>query len=133
MTLAGALAEHEGALRASLQAAYGLRLLRGGRTEPARTLTEVCDYVAHLPHGCALWVETGGALALTEESILLREAVYRLDGLLWYETEQKGPKPERIPLPRPSAEMRAEQREQHDRMATKARKHAERQRRRSTT
>lgn len=110
-----------------MQAAYGLRLLRGGRTEPARTLTEVCDYVAHLPHGCALWIETGGPLALSEEAILLREAVYRLDGLIWHETEGKGPKPERIPLPRPAAEMRAEQRENHDRMAAKARKHARRQ------
>lgn len=133
MTLAGALAEHEGALRASMQAAYGLRLLRGGRTEPARTLTEVCDYVAHLPHGCALWIETGGPLALSEEALLLRETVYRLDGLLWNDTEQKGPKPERIPFPRPAAEMRAEQREHHDRMATKARKAARRQGRQPTT
>ena len=114
-----------------MQAAYRLRLLRGGRTEPARTLTEVADYVEHLPPGCALWIEAGGMLALTTESQLLAEAVFRLEMLAWQNGEGRGPKPERIKPPRPAAEMRAEQREQDDRMAAKARRHANRDRRRS--
>lgn len=132
MTLAGAL-QHEGALRASLQAVYGLRLLRGGRTEPARTLREVSDYVAHLPHGCALWLEVGGPLALSDEVHLLTEVVFRLEVLDWHQGESKGPKPERIKPPRPAAEMRAQAQAASNRMASKAHKHAERQRRRAKT
>lgn len=133
MTLAGAFVDYEGALRASLQTAYGMRLLRDGRTEPQRTLTELADYVAHLPHGCALWVEMGGELALTDEAHLLREAVYRLEVLSYQQAQGKGPEPKRIPLPRPAAEQRAEYREQQGRMAAKARRHAGRGRKQSQT
>lgn len=129
----GALADHEGALRASLQTHYGLRLLSDGRTEPERDLMELADYVAHLPPGCALWRETGGVLALSEESLFASEVVHRLDWLLWHKGEGKGPKPERIPMPRPAAELRAEAREKSKSTASKAQRHAERVRRRSRT
>lgn len=98
-----------------------------------RTPREIGDYVAHLPHGCALWVETGGWLALSDEAHLLRESVFRLEVLAWQQTEGKGPKPERIHLPPSAAEQRAQQREQQERMAAKARRHAERDRKRSPT
>lgn len=128
MTLAGALFEHEGALRASLRATYGIRLLRGGRTEPACTLRELSDYVAHLPYGCPLWIETGGALALTHEAQLLREAIYRLEVLSFQQTDGSGRRPDRIPLPRPAGEVRAEEQQKQSRQATKAERHAARMR-----
>ena len=128
----GAL-EHESALRASLQGEYQLRLLPDYRTEPERTLSELADYVAHLPPGCALWREVGGVLALTTEAQLTREVVFRLDGLAYQNAGGQGRKPERLPLPRAAAEERAEKRERDERMAAKARRHAERDRRRSTS
>ena len=133
MTLAGALFEYEGALRASMQAVYQLRLLPGGRTEPSRTLREVSDYVAHLPQGCALWVETGGPLALTNEATLLGELIYLAEVADWRATEGKGRRPERMKPPRPAAELRAEAREHGDRITDKARKHAARQQRQAAT
>lgn len=89
------------------------------------------DLVAYLPAGCALWLDAGGPRALSDEAHLLREAVFRLEVLAWQQTDGKGAKPERIPLPRPAAELRAEATTQQDRMAAKARKHAQREQRRS--
>jgi len=123
----GALIHHESALRASLQAEYQLRLLPGGRTEPERTPRELGDYIAHLPHGCALWIDTGGVPALSAEAHLLREAVYRLEVLDWHTGGSNGPQPKRIELPEPAHEARARQAV----LAEKARKHAARDRRRS--
>lgn len=104
----GALHEQESALRASLQAEYGIRLLRhgGGRTEPPRTPIELAELVVHLPPGSALWMATGGGSALTTEAMLLREAIYRLEVLDWHAHDPKNPKrPERIPLPKPAHEV----------------------------
>ncbi|MDF2578434.1 MAG: hypothetical protein K0S49_13 [Microbacterium sp.] len=126
MTLAGALGEHEGALRASLQAEYGIRLLDGGRTEPWRTVTELGDLVEHLPPGCALWRVTGGAIALTTEAHLLREAIYRLEVIDWHAHTPKSAAPKRIDLPRPAHEVRAEEAKQ----TAKAKAWADRQARR---
>lgn len=114
-----------------MQSTYGLRLLRSGRTEPERTLSEVSDYVAHLPHGCALWVDVGGALALSDDAHLLREAVFRLEELVWQNSDGKGKKPERIPLPRSAAEARAEAIAMQNRLAEKARRYARGAQRRS--
>lgn len=126
----GAL-EYEGALRASLQAEYQIRLLSDYQTEPERSLGELADLVAHLPVGCALWREVGGVIALTGEEFLAREVIFRLDGLAYQNAGGEGRKPERMPLPRPAAEERAEHRLREKRQTEKARKHAERGRRRS--
>lgn len=129
----GALVDHEGALRASLQTHYGLRLLSDGRTDPERTLLELADYVGHLPPGAALWRETGGPLAWTDEVALLTEVIYLAEVADWRATEGKGRRPERMKPPRPAAELRAEARERGDRMTDKARKHAARQQRQAAT
>ena len=123
--LAHVITKHEGALRASLQAEYRIRLLpgQGGRTEPSRTPRELADLVENLPLGCALWRAMGGAPALTDESHLLREAVYRLEILDWRETGQQGAPPKRIELPPAAGEVEAVQEKQN----AKARAYAERQ------
>jgi hypothetical protein len=126
--LAGALDDHEGALRASLQAEYGIRLLRDGRTDPARSPCELGDLVAGLPHGCALWRAAGGPIALTDEAHLLREAIYRLEVIDWHNAGSKGTAPKRIELPRPAHEVRAEQAKQN----AKAEQWAARQKRRAS-
>lgn len=59
--------------------------------------------------------------------------MYRLEVLAWQNAGGEGQKPERIPVPRPAAELRAEQQEKQDRLAHKARRHAERQRKRAAT
>lgn len=123
MTLAGALTNHEGALRASLKAEYGLRLLRGGRTEPHHTLTEVADYVRYLPRGCALWSEAGGELAWTVEAHLQREAIFRAENIAWQQAGAQGTAPKRIELPPAAHELRVQQ----DQLSKKAQAHAERQ------
>lgn len=127
--LAGALDNHEGALRASLQAEYGIRLLRDGRTEPARTPFELGDLVAGLPHGCALWRDAGGPIALTDEAHLLREAIYRLEVIDWHNAGSKGAAPKRIELPKPAHEVRAAE----AKTATKAQRHAARDARRASS
>ncbi|MCC2031833.1 hypothetical protein [Microbacterium allomyrinae] len=133
MSLVGALVEHEGALRASLQAVYGLRLRPGGRTEPARTLSELTDLVAGLPPGCALWRAAGGAVALTDESMLLREAIYRLEVLDWHAHNPKGAQPKRIELPKPAHEARAEEAKQNAKAEAYARRQARRAAREADT
>jgi hypothetical protein len=111
----GALREQEGALRASLQAEYGLRLLRhgGGRVVDIggrdRTPFEVADLVVHLPAGCALWVATGGPAALSTEAHLLRETIFKLDVIDWHAHDPKGQRPTRIELPARAHERQAEQ------------------------
>lgn len=106
----GAYSQQESALRASLQAEYGIRLLRhgGGRTEPERSPFEVADLIVNLPGGCALWVATGGPAALTTTDHLLREAIFHLDVLDWHAHDPKGQQPRRIPLPKPASETQTE-------------------------
>ncbi|MFB3980330.1 hypothetical protein [Microbacterium proteolyticum] len=82
----------------------------------------MCDLVAHLPRGCALWQETGGAIALTDEALLLREAVYRLEVIDWHNAGSKGNAPKRIDLPKAAHEVRAAE----AKTSAKARKHAAR-------
>lgn len=97
---------HEGALRASLQAEYGLRLLpyAGGRTEPHRDPFELGDYVEHLPPGCALMRAFGGEAAWSVEAMLIRENEYTQRVIA---AGEKASKQQRIPLPESAAEARA--------------------------
>lgn len=101
---------HEGALRASLQAEYQMRLLRGGngRTDPPRGLLELSDLVHYLPFGSALWREYGGELALSDEGHLLREVEFALRVQDWHAGGSKGTAPVRIELPKSAEERRAE-------------------------
>ena len=107
--LAGALAHHEGAVRASLQAEYGLRLLPGrqGRTKPHRTPGELADLIEHLPPGCALFRVMGGASALSNEALLTRQVEHTLRDIHWQKaggTKTGEKRPEPIPLPRRAGE-----------------------------
>jgi hypothetical protein len=97
-------------LRASFQAEYGLRLLRGGRVEPERTLREVSDLVYHLPPSSALWRAAGGDGAWTAESFLLAEVEFAVRSLHWSQTEdakQGRNRPQRILPPKPAHEREA--------------------------
>lgn len=86
-------------------------------------MRELADLVGNLPPGCALWRATGGAIALSEESMLLREAIFRLEVLDWRETGQQGAAPKRIDLPPSVHEVEAVQAKQN----AKALAYAERQ------
>lgn len=88
---------------------------------------ELADLVVHLPPGCALWRATGGAIALTDEAHLLREAIFRLEVIDWHNGGSKGAPPKRIELPKPAHEARAA----GEKLAAKARQHARRQARRA--
>jgi len=105
MLLATALTHHEGALRASLMAEYGLRLgeVRGW---PA---SEVADLVAWLPAGCAFWQDFGGPAALTLEASQLRRVVYWLRVLDYRERGSKGERPQPDPDPPYAHERRAQE------------------------
>jgi len=105
MLLATALVHHEGSLRASLLAEYGLRLSEA-RTWPAR---EVADLVAWLPPGCAFWMDVGGPAALSAETRELRHVGYWLRVLDYRERGSKGEKPKPAPDPSYAHERRAEQ------------------------
>lgn len=90
--------EHPGALRASLQAVYGIKLSAHGYG-----VLELADLVAHLPPGCALWRASGGPLAWSDEVHMLARVDHGLRVLAWMKTEdgQKGknpPKSEEPPL-----------------------------------
>jgi len=104
MMLVTALHHHEGALRASLLAAYGLRLV-DARTWPMR---EVADLVAWLPAGCALWVDFGGPAALSEVVHAIRALDFSVRVLDYHEREGKGPKPKEPQNPPYATERRAE-------------------------
>lgn len=95
----GALNEHEDALRASLQAVYGIRL-----SQHDYGVLELADLVTHLPPGCALWRAAGGPLAWSDEVHMLARVDYGVRVLAWMKTEDgsKGsnpPKPEEAPTP----------------------------------
>lgn len=100
-----ALAHHEGSLRASLLAEYGLRLAEA-RTWPAR---EVADLVEWLPLGCAFWQDMGGPAAISMEVRELRHASYWLRVLDYRERGSKGEKPKPHPEPEWAHERRAQQ------------------------
>lgn len=94
--LASALNDHEGALRASLRAQYGIDL----RSELARDdliTTDLADLVAWLPPGCAFWRSFGGPNALTEEAHALSAIEFRLRVADWRETKGAKPKPPQVP------------------------------------
>ncbi|WP_119697045.1 hypothetical protein [Microbacterium halotolerans] len=97
------LERHEDALRASLQAEYGLRLLpdAGGRTQPPRTPGEVADLVEWLPAGTALARAVGGMPALSTEAAMTRELEHTERLIAWASSGGRGAKPDPIPLPDP--------------------------------
>lgn len=106
--LIGAL-EHEGALRASLRAEYGLDL-----RDPGVSLLDLADLAANLPPGCALFRAAGGAAAWTDQVHMLAAVEFRLRVLAWQKTEdgKKGrnqPKP--IDPPKPTHEVAQEKQE----------------------
>ncbi len=129
MKLASALTFHESALRASLQAEYGLRLLinGGGRTEPHRSPCELADYIEHLPGGCALTRAFGGEAALSAEGALMREVEFGVRAISYQLGGAQGKQPVRLELPPPAHEQRAEA----EAMAAKERAWQERQTRRN--
>ena len=91
--------EHPSALRASLQAVYGIRLAHHDLS-----LLELADLVAHLPPGSALWRAAGGPLAWTDEVHMLARVDHGVRVLAWMKTEdgskgRKPPKPEEPPMP----------------------------------
>lgn len=96
--LAGALTHHEGALRASLRAVYGITDVRN----PGCSLTELADYAAHLPAGCPLWLAIGGPAAWSSEVHALMAVEFRLRVLAWQKTDDgrrgiNAPQPEEPP------------------------------------
>lgn len=107
--LAGALAHFEGAVRASLQAEYGIRLLPSGvaRTEPSRTMFELADLIEHLPQGCALFRAMGGAAALSNEALMGRAVEHTLRDIAWQKAGATGKRPEPFPLPKPAGQEEA--------------------------
>lgn len=103
----GALVEHPGALRASLQSVYGIRLADHGYGP-----LELADLVAHLPPGCALWRAAGGPLAWSDEMHMLARVEHGIRVLGWMKTEDgsKGRKPpEIVEPPLAAGEVRAEE------------------------
>lgn len=95
--LAYTLNDHEGALRASLLAEYGVRLSSHGMS-----VSELGDLVAALPAGCALWQSVGGPMAWSQEMHLLNLIEYRMNVSNWFQTKdgQSGrnqPKPPSYP------------------------------------
>lgn len=86
--LAGALWEHEGALRASLRSEYQMDLRR-----PGVGLLDLADLVVNLPPGCALWRATGGPRAWSEEMHLMNAILHRLDIMTWQHTGMMQQKP----------------------------------------
>lgn len=102
-----------------MQAEYGLRLIPGGqgRTEPYRTVGELCDYVEHLPLGCALFRDMGGYAALSNEALMGRQIEFTIRNVAHGLAGGKGKAPEALPLPRAPHDVRAE----HDAMSAKAR------------
>lgn len=101
--------EHEGALRASVRAEYGMDL-----RDPGVTLLDLADLVAGLPPGCALYRAIGGPLAWSDEVHMLAAVEFRLRVLAWQKTDdgsrgRNQPKP--IDPPKSVYEKQAEQRE----------------------
>jgi len=71
-------------LRASLQAAYGIRL---STVRANLGALELADLVAFLPDGCALWQSIGGSRAWSPEMHLLNHIEWRLQILDWRKTK----------------------------------------------
>lgn len=82
MMLVGALHEHEGALRASLRAEYGIDL-----RNPRMNVLDLADMVGGLPPGCALWRAVGGPMGYTPEAQLMVAIEFRLHQLVWFKTK----------------------------------------------
>lgn len=90
-------------------------------------MTELADYLEHLPSGCALGRELGGEAALPVEAQLMREVEYTIRNVAWQQADSKGTPPKRLELPKSISEARAEVAE----MDAKLRAHQKRAARRS--
>lgn len=121
MALAGALREHEGALRASLASEYpGLPPLRSivkGAT--GVHLLDLADLVANLPPGCALWRATGGPMAWSQEMHMLVAIQHGLSLLEWenggiMHRKPGGSPPKPIPSPPFANEQAAKEKRARD-------------------
>ena len=107
--LVGALVEHEGALRASLRAEYGIDL-----RNPGMGWHDLADMVRWLPAGCPLWQATGGPLALSTEVHAILAVRHGTDVLAWQNTgimqhKPRGKAPKPMPDPPYAAELKAQQ------------------------
>jgi len=119
--LAGALAYHRGALRASLRAEY-----QGDLDDPRMGAWALADLVNWLPAGCALWRSTGGPAAWTVEEHWHARVELRLRELLWSKTEDGKANrnaPEITPYPRYAHE----QRDEEQRLMTRAQRWRQKQ------
>lgn len=90
---------HEGALRASLLAEYGIHL---SQVREEFDLQEIVDLVRWLPAGSAVWRDFGGPAALSREERSAQLIGYRIEQLQWLVKQGKGPKP-KLPAPPPYA------------------------------
>lgn len=125
MILSSVLAHHEGALRASLRAVYGIDLREARATMLA---TDLADLVAWLPAGCALWLDVGGPASLTVEAHELRAIEYRLRVLAWLQSKD-GSDGKNRPTPPEPIKWAHERRADEQVMDRKARAFLERQKR----
>lgn len=108
-------------------AVYGIRLSHHGLS-----LRELCDYVAELPAGCALWQAVGGPMAWSEQVYLLHWVDYRLRVADWRQTKdgQANRNQPKAPTPPPYA---FEKRVEESRQSARAQAWEQRQTRLHTT
>lgn len=71
-------------------------------------MTELADYLEHLPSGCALGRVLGGEAALPVDAQLLREVQYTIRNVAWQQAGGKGAPPKHLELPKPVAQAIAE-------------------------
>ena len=107
--LAVALARHEGGLRASLRAEYGMRV-NELRDLP---VDEAADLVWWLPPGSAFWRSFGGPPSLTDEQRELRDVKFLLRVLDWRMRQSKGTPPKPDPVPTWAHEKDAREKQIH--------------------
>ena len=93
--LAVALTQHEGGLRASLRAVYGMRVC-DLRDLPA---DEAADLVWWIPSGSPLWRSIGGPASLSDEVRNLWDVKFLLRVLEYRGRQSKGQKPKPDPMP----------------------------------
>src|SRR5699024_7976653 len=89
----------------SLRAVYGIDL-----RNPGMRWDDLADLVAWLPPGCALWRDTGGPLAWSEEVRMLSVVELRLRQSQWQAAgDRMKPQPEQWEPPPFKSDQRAKQ------------------------
>lgn len=101
MMLVVALVSHEGALRASLRAEYGIDL-----RNPGIGSLDLADLTVNLPPGCAFWQSFGGPKAWTDEVHALMMIEHDTRHGHWLQAGGKGLPPKPIEPPPFSGEER---------------------------